>query len=265
MGPTRSRWASLSAVRFSDKVVTVTGGSHGIGRAAVERFLAEGARVALLDIDAAAAAMTRDEVAAEGGVVSVIPCDIRDTASVTRAVESVVRQFGQIDVLASVAGGDAVTDDPLDEAYWSRILSLNLHGPVRLIRSCVPHLKRTRGSIVLVGSVNGLVAFGSPAYSSAKAGLSILAKNLAVTLGPDRVRINVVAPGTVRTRVWEGVDGGAENLLEYCALDRVGEPSDIASAIAFLASSDASWITGVTLPVDGGSTTGPFTTLSRRT
>jgi NAD(P)-dependent dehydrogenase (short-subunit alcohol dehydrogenase family) len=130
-----------------------------------------------------------------------------------------------------------------------------------MIRACLPHLKATRGVVVLVGSVNGLVAFGEPAYSSAKAGLSLLARNLAVTLGPDGIRINVVAPGTVRTRVWDTQQGALERLRDNYPLGRVGEPSDIAPAIAFLASSEASWITGVTLPVDGGGTAGPLISL----
>lgn len=255
-------------MRFAGKVVIVTGGAHGIGRASVERFLAEGARVALLDIDADAAERTRAEVAGDrdrdDSRVLVVRCDILDSESVDDAVESVLRVFGRIDVLASVAGGDAVPDDPLGDAHWDSIVGLNLRGPVRLIRAFLPHLRQARGSIVLVGSVNGIVAFGQPAYSSAKAGLSLLARNLAVTLGPDHVRINVVAPGTVRTRVWDSQDGGADRLREFYPLGRVGEPSDIAAAIAFLASSDADWITGVTLPVDGGATAGPLVSLVRR-
>lgn len=251
-------------MRFSDKVVVVTGGAHGIGRATARRFLAEGASVALLDIDEAGAEKTEREVSPGDGRVKVVRCDILDAESVDAAVDAVVHAFRRVDVLASVAGGDVATDDPLGDAHWNYILSLNLQGPVRLIRACLPYLKEARGSVVLVGSVNGIVAFGEPAYSAAKSGLSLLARNLAVTLGPHGVRINVVAPGTVRTRVWDGQEGGADRFREVYPLGRVGEPSDIASAIAFLASSDASWITGVTLPVDGGGTTGPLAILAHR-
>jgi NAD(P)-dependent dehydrogenase (short-subunit alcohol dehydrogenase family) len=248
-------------MRFADTVAVVTGGAHGIGRATVENLLKDGARVAVFDIDRDAAESTRSALDASGGRVRAFECDVLDPASVDRAVEAAVREFGRIDVLASVAGGDTPTEDPLDEEHWNRIVSLNLHGPARMIRACLPHLKKTRGSIVLVSSVNGLVAFGEPAYSSAKAGLSLLARNLAVTLGPDGFRINVVAPGTVRTRVWDTQQDSLERLLGNYPLGRVGEPSDIAAAIAFLASSEASWITGVTLPVDGGGTAGPLTSL----
>ncbi|WP_308467105.1 SDR family NAD(P)-dependent oxidoreductase [Rathayibacter soli] len=254
-------------MRFADKVVVVTGGAHGIGRATVERFLAEGARVALLDIDVDAAEQASKELSTDTGDgdarVFVAGCDILDAASVDAAVASVVEHYGRIDVLASVAGGDIVPDDPLGEAHWNTVVSWNLHGPVRLIRACLSQLKQSHGAIVLVGSVNGIQAFGQPAYSSAKAGLSLLARNLAVTLGPDGVRINVVAPGTVRTRVWDNQRGGADALLPLYPLGRVGEPADIASAIAFLASADAAWITGVTLPVDGGATVGPLAALPR--
>jgi NAD(P)-dependent dehydrogenase (short-subunit alcohol dehydrogenase family) len=133
---------------------------------------------------------------------------------------------------------------------------------VRLIRACREALIASKGSIVMVGSVNGVAAYGEPAYAAAKAGLTLLAKNLAVELGPAGVRINVVAPGTVRTRVWDH-QGGPDALAPLYPLGRVGEPADIAAAIAFLASDDASWITGVTLPVDGGSLAGPLATMSR--
>lgn len=245
------------------RVVVVTGGAHGIGRATVERFLAAGDDVALLDVDVDAARRTAEELK-DLGVPFVVPCDVLDSASVASAIDTVLKQYGRIDVLASVAGGDQSPPDSLKDSHWDEILNLNLRGPVRLIDACLPALRESRGSIVLVGSVNGIAAFGEPAYSSAKAGLSLLARNLAVTLGPDGIRINVVAPGTVRTRVWDGQPGGADRLLGLYPLGRVGEPEDIAAAIAFLASADASWITGVTLPVDGGGTAGPLVTMAAR-
>ncbi len=113
-----------------------------------------------------------------------------------------------------------------------------------------------------ISSVNGLAAFGEVPYSAAKAGLGLLTRNLAVELGPVGIRVNVVAPGTVRTRVWDGQTGGADRLRPLYPLGRVGEPADIAAAVAFLASDDAAWITGVTLPVDGGALAGPAQLMS---
>ncbi|NNC12284.1 SDR family oxidoreductase [Planctomonas sp. JC2975] len=248
-------------MRFDDRVAVVSGGANGIGWATVERLLDEGGRVAILDREpeAAAAKVTErtERDATTSDRAAVFECDVMDAASVDRAVSGALDRFGRIDVLAAVAGGDHFVDDELDEDHWNEIVSLNLHGPVRLIRACRQALITSRGAIVMVGSVNGVAAYGEPAYGSAKAGLTLLAKNLAVDLGPAGVRINVVAPGTVRTRVWEG-QGGPDRLAPLYPLGRVGEPADIASAIAFLASDDASWITGVTLPVDGGSLAGPL-------
>jgi NAD(P)-dependent dehydrogenase (short-subunit alcohol dehydrogenase family) len=247
-------------MRFDDRVAVVSGGANGIGWATVERLLDEGARVAILDLEPDAAAPTlaerasRDETTPQRTVV--FACDVLRAASVNDAVASVLDRFGRIDVLAAVAGGDRPVDDELDEEHWTSILDWNLQGPVRLIRACRDALVERRGAIVMVGSVNGVAAYGEAAYGSAKAGLTLLAKNLAVALGPQGVRINVVAPGTIRTRVWDD-QGGPDRLAPLYPLGRVGEPAEIAAAIAFLASDDASWITGVTLPVDGGSLAGP--------
>jgi NAD(P)-dependent dehydrogenase (short-subunit alcohol dehydrogenase family) len=117
---------------------------------------------------------------------------------------------------------------------------------------------------VTVSSVNAFTALGSEAYSSAKAALTSLTGNLAASLGHDGIRVNAVAPGTIRTRVWDSQVGGADRLAPLYPLGRVGEPEDVAGAIAFLASSDAAWITGQTLPVDGGLLTGDGSRLGIR-
>jgi NAD(P)-dependent dehydrogenase (short-subunit alcohol dehydrogenase family) len=247
-------------MRFDDRVVVVSGAANGIGRATAERMLDEGAGVAVLDREPEVAEAWIAE-RADAARAAVFACDLHDAASVDRAVDGALSRFGRIDVLAGVAGGDRPVADELSEQHWHDIVDLNLHGQVRLIRACRAALTSSRGAIVLVSSVNGVAAYGEPAYASAKAGLTLLAKNLAVELGAHGVRINVVAPGTVRTRVWAQQEGGADALTKLYPLGRVGEPSDIAAAIAFLASDDASWITGVTLPVDGGSLAGPIALL----
>jgi meso-butanediol dehydrogenase / (S,S)-butanediol dehydrogenase / diacetyl reductase len=125
---------------------------------------------------------------------------------------------------------------------------------VRCCRAAIPYLRRSdkNPAIVNVSSVNSLGALGSEPYSSAKAGINALTINLAASLAADGIGVNTVAPGTIRTRNWEGQQGGADRFRHLYPLGRVGEPEDVAAAVAFLASTDAAWITGHTLPVDGG-------------
>ncbi|MGE9349431.1 SDR family NAD(P)-dependent oxidoreductase [Isoptericola variabilis] len=248
--------------RFAGRVALVTGAAHGIGAAVVRRLAAEGASVVLADVDTAAAEQT---AAALGPEALVVSCDLTDPESVAAAVAAAVARRERLDVVVNVAGGALAHPDQLDggtDADWAATVDLNLAGPARVVRAAAPHLTRPGGAVVLVGSVNGLAAFGGDAYSAAKAGLGVLAKNLAVRLGPDGVRVNVVAPGTVRTRVWDD-QGGPDRLAPMYPLGRVGEPADVAAAVAFLASDDAAWITGVTLPVEGGVLAGPLATFAR--
>jgi NAD(P)-dependent dehydrogenase (short-subunit alcohol dehydrogenase family) len=175
-----------------------------------------------------------------------------------------------VDDLVCTAGGDK--DSPpsfLDETDddWRRLVELNLYGVVRCIRAAVPRMT-AGGAIALVGSVNGLAAWGGAPYSAAKAGLVNLTQQLAAEFGPRGIRVNLVAPGTIRTRVWDDQPGRPDQMSVLYPLGRIGEPADVANALAFLCSPDASWITGVTLPVDGGASAGPrhlFTRLPDRT
>ena len=242
--------------RFGGTGAVVTGGAHGIGRACAIRLAAEGALVAVADLDQAAARAVRDKLPDTVRPHLALPMDVTDTSSVEQAISQAARELGQIDVLVNVAGGDTEHgrfEDTGDEV-WTRMLELNLLGVVRCCRAAIPHLRRgTRGpAIVSVSSVNALTALGSEPYSSAKAGITSLTTNLAASLAPDGIRVNAVAPGTIRTRVWDGQEGGADRLRPLYPLGRVGEPEDVAGAVAFLASNDAAWITGQTLPVDGG-------------
>jgi NAD(P)-dependent dehydrogenase (short-subunit alcohol dehydrogenase family) len=251
--------------RFADRTVLITGAGSGIGRACAERVAAEGARVGLADLNEEAG---RDVMAGlpEADRHLVVGIDITDRAVVEEAVTAVAAHFGGLDVLINVAGGDTEHPDfeHTEDAVWLEMFDLNLLGVVRCCRAAIPHLRRSlrQPAIVTVSSINALTALRSEPYSSAKAGLTSLTFNLAVQLAP-RIRVNTVAPGTIRTPVWNSQPGGADRLAGFYPLGRVGEPGDVAAAVAFLASDDAGWITGQILPIDGGllSATSAFTAM----
>ncbi|MFE2985555.1 SDR family NAD(P)-dependent oxidoreductase [Streptomyces sp. NPDC059262] len=244
--------------RFEGYGVMVTGAARGIGAATARRFAAEGARVAVTDVDPREAEKTVAGIREQGGAARAFTCDVGSRESVEAAVAATVEEFGRLDVLVNnayaCAPDAALFEDEPDEV-WARDLDITLTGAYRCCRAALPHLVASgRGAIVSVGSVNGLQDYGNHAYSAAKAGLGSLTRTLAGHAGPRGVRVNLVAPGTVRTPAWSGRGAALDAVSGLYPLGRVGEPEDIAAAVTFLASSDAAWITGVTLPVDGGLT-----------
>ena len=252
--------------RFDGRAAFITGAAHGIGRAIAIRLAQEGASIAVVDLDVATAERVAQEVTSLGGSAFAVGCDVTDRSSVDASIAAHMERFGSLDVLVNTAGGD-LPEPPFQEAndqLWERLADLNLTSVVRCIRAALPHLlvSPTGGNVVTIGSVNGLAAFGSYPYSAAKAGLEILTKNLAAEYGRRGLRFNLVAPGTIRTRVWDNQPGALDRLTKLYPLGRVGEPKDVAAAVAFLASDDASWITGTTLPVEGGILTGPMGVLA---
>jgi meso-butanediol dehydrogenase / (S,S)-butanediol dehydrogenase / diacetyl reductase len=172
--------------------------------------------------------------------------DVTDVSSVERAFADAVSGLGGIDVLINVAGGDTYhgTFEETTDEVWASMIDLNLLGVVRCCRAAIPHLRRSTKSpaIVNISSVNALAALGSEPYSSAKAGIGALTINLAASLAADGIRVNTVAPATIRTRNWEGEEGEADRFGPLYPLGRVGEPEDVVDAVPFLASSDAAWI-----------------------
>jgi NAD(P)-dependent dehydrogenase (short-subunit alcohol dehydrogenase family) len=244
--------------RFAGHGVLVTGAARGIGAAVARRLAEEGGRVLVTDRDPAEAERTAAGLRREGLSAQAFGCDVADRAAVQAAVARAVAAFGSLDVLVNCAA-HCSPDVPLyeedpDEA-WARDLDVTLTGTHRCCRAALPHLAASgRGAIVNIGSVNGLQDFGNHAYSAAKAGLGSLTRTLAGHAAPRGVRVNLVAPGTVRTSAWEGREDALDAVRAVYPLGRIGEPEDIAAAVAFLASRDAAWITGTTLVVDGGLT-----------
>jgi meso-butanediol dehydrogenase/(S,S)-butanediol dehydrogenase/diacetyl reductase len=249
--------------RFAGAAAVVTGGAHGIGRACASRLAEEGAQVAVADLDQDAASQVAAGLPHPDRHHRAIGLDVTDVSSVVQGFADAAERLGGIDVVVNVAGGD--TDhgpfEQTEDEVWVRMLELNLLGVVRCCRAAIAPLRRSTKSpaIVNVSSINALTALGSEPYSSAKAGIGSLTINLAASLAPDGIRVNTVAPATIRTRHWDPQEGGADRLRHLYPLGRVGEPEDVAAAVAFLASSDAAWITGHTLPVDSGLLTGPRT------
>jgi NAD(P)-dependent dehydrogenase (short-subunit alcohol dehydrogenase family) len=240
--------------------VFVTGAGGDIGGAIADLLAARGWGVVCADLDATRAEARAAAVRAAGGAAVAMYVDVTDEASVNTAARAALTH-GDVRALVNNAGrAFAPTMAETDYASWRRDIALNLDGAFLCIRAFQDHLLAGGGSIVNIGSVNGIGMYGNPAYSAAKAGLMHLTRCLAVEFGAQGLRVNAVAPGTVRTRAWDAriaVNARVfEEVSAYYPLRKVATPADVAAAVAFLVSDEASHISGVILPVDGGISAG---------
>ncbi len=247
-------------MRFADRVVLVTGAARGIGAATARRFADEGARVAVLDIDEAAAERTATSLGASAAIG--VGCDVADGEAVARAVKRVVDELGGLQVLVNNAG---VTRDNLlfkmSEADWDTVINVHLRGAFLMSKAAQQvFVPQKYGKIVNLSSVSALGNRGQANYSAAKMGIQGLTRTLAIELGPYGVNVNAVAPGFIVTdmtdetarRVGSTPEAFRRGVADITPLRRVGQPEDIAAAVAFLAGEEAGFITGQTLYVDGG-------------
>jgi NAD(P)-dependent dehydrogenase (short-subunit alcohol dehydrogenase family) len=238
------------------KVALVTGGARGIGLATAKRFLADGWRVALLDIDGDNLQRTFKALG-KSDVTIAIECDVADATGVTRAIDTVAKQFGRLDALVNNAG-IAIFKPILEVTYedWSRVLAVNLTGPFLCTQAAAPLMRDSGGgAIVNITSISGLRASTlRTAYGTSKAGLAHLTQQQAIELAPLGIRVNAVAPGPVDTAMAKAVHTPVIRAAYHDAipLNRYGLEEELAEAIFFLCSARASYITGQTLAVDGG-------------
>lgn len=245
-------------MRFRSKVVVVTGAARGIGKAISAAFAAEGATVAVNDVNSGEAHKASSEMQDVAGSATAFPADISDAKAVESMMASIQANLGPIDVLVNNAGiGDFVSWPEITSQRWRAMLDTNLSGSFYTCKSVLPTMiDRGEGAIVNVSSVAGKRGdyLGNAHYTAAKAGLIGLTRSLAASVAPKGVRVNSVAPGLVRTVLTDQMDGETrQKTIERIPIGRLGTLNEVADAVLFLASDQASYIVGETLSVNGGS------------
>jgi NAD(P)-dependent dehydrogenase (short-subunit alcohol dehydrogenase family) len=248
-------------MRLEGKIAIVTGAGAGIGKATAQLFADEGAKVVVADIDPAGGQQTVREVTAKGGAAHFVEADISREADAKKISAEAIARYGRIDVLVNNAATFVLQGFAAGVDDWRKSLETNVIGTAMVTKYAIEHMKKNGGAIVILGSISSFLA--QPdffAYSATKAAMVQMARNMALDLGPHHIRVNAVCPGTIITAASERHMAKTGMTLEQfdreegakTFLGRAGRAREVANAIAFLVSDEASYITGAALMVDGG-------------
>ena len=243
-------------MRLSGKVALVTGGSRGIGFATAKILSENGAKIVITGKDKNRLEKSTLKISGSIGIIA----DIKNSKDVKNVVSKTIEKFGKLDILVNNAGifPKIKLLHEIDEDEWNEVLDVNLTGQFRFTKEAIPHLQKTGGSIINISSDAGLKAyqgFNADAYSASKAALIILTKCWALEYAKDKVRVNCICPGVVdtdMTKPFMKTQKDKEFMNNEHPIGRIGQPEEVAKAIMYFASDDASWVTGAVLAVDGG-------------
>jgi NAD(P)-dependent dehydrogenase (short-subunit alcohol dehydrogenase family) len=249
--------------RLLDKVAVVTGGAGGIGRATAALFAEEGARLVIADFDEPGSLQVVSQIKEEGGEATFILTDVSREEDARHVCDKALEMFGKLDILVNNAAAFVLKGLDATVPEWERSLSVNVIGTSLMSRSAAEAMKQggAGGAIVNLGSVSGFIAQSSfLTYSAAKAAIIQMTRNMAMDLAPQNIRVNCVCPGTILTRAsYDYMECSEMSFEEFVKTEsakhlmgRLGQPREVAAAILFLASDEASFITGTSLVVDGG-------------